>query len=84
MASAEEWAKIAIEVIEKHAPGYIFGALSTLYGILRLDKMGIDLFGIRARAEKLAAVQKVEIDHANKEIAERDAEIAKLKGGGQG
>lgn len=84
MAGAEEWAKIAIEVIEKHAPGYIIGALSTLYGILRLDKMGIDLFGIRARAEKDLAVEQSENGYLTRELAERDAELAKLKGGAQG
>lgn len=78
MADPMEWIKP--ELVEKHAPGFIFGSVATFYFIIRFVKSGFLVFGDKAKLAAEAAVLEAKVKHLEAEIKEKDAEIAKLKG----
>lgn len=77
MAGPESWFRP--ELIEKHAPGMVIGAVLGIVIAFRVIKSGALVFGdkvkILVEKEQLA----LRLEHAMKEIEERDAIIAALK-----
>lgn len=82
----EEWQKdwLKPETVERLAAGFIFGATVAVYVLLRVLKSGLIVFGDKAKliAENgVLTAQKAELE---KDLNHALAELAKLKGGGQG
>ena len=82
----EEWQKdwFRPETVKELAAGFIFGASVSAYFIYRVIKSGFVVFGDKAKLIAEVAVltmQKVELE---KDLGHANAELAKIRGGGQG
>lgn len=77
MADPTQW--LSAEFLEKHAPGFVVGALFALAVAFRVLKSGILVFGDKAKLIKENAVLEVKCANLRKELKETKEEMAALR-----
>jgi len=82
----EDWQKdwLKPETVKELAAGFIFGATVAGYFLYRIIKSGFLVLGDKAKLIAENAVLIAEKNELTKDLAHAQAELAKLKGGGQG
>lgn len=78
MDNPQDWIKP--EIVEKNALAFMVGASAMFYFLMRMLKSGFFVLGDKAKLAQEAAVLQAQLDHLKSELAEREAEIKRLKG----